>query len=286
MYEPDDTTHQHTCEPITVPARTDEVGVVRGYVRFAALGDSATSGLCDRAPGGWRGWATILTDSLRESHDLSFCNLAVPGATTTDVAEAQLAEAVAHRPHLSSLIVGLNDTMRSTWDVEQVRENLFRCADELTTAGSMLLTVRFHDHSRVLPLPKLLARPMSQRIADLNDIYDEIHQHHGSLRVDLSKLPEVYDRRFWSVDRLHPSELGHRFIANAFAGLCNDAGLPFGLPSLACDNNTPTRQEDLRWLLQEGVPWAGRRIRDLAPAMVTRLRQRRLIGAMELRIQS
>ena len=33
---------------------------VRDYVRFVALGDSASCGVGDPTPGGWRGWARIL----------------------------------------------------------------------------------------------------------------------------------------------------------------------------------------------------------------------------------
>ncbi|HSV40000.1 MAG TPA: SGNH/GDSL hydrolase family protein [Nocardioidaceae bacterium] len=277
MYESEGT-EQYTNESIVLPAHTDESGVVRGYVRFAALGDSATYGVGDRVEGGWRGWAKILTDSVRDTHDISFCNLSAPGATTTDVVETQLPDAVAHRPHVAALVVGLNDTMRSSWDIDEVRENLFRCADELTLAGALLMTVRFHDHSRVLPLPKVLAGPMSKRIAALNEVYDEIHQHHGSLRVNLTNVPEIYRRDFWSVDRLHPSELGHRVLARTFAGMLNDAGLDFTAPELSCDGTRASRREDLRWLVKEGAPWVGRRARDLAPAAINQLRQRLAAG--------
>jgi len=51
---------------------------------------------------------------------------------------------------------------------------------------------------------------MRRRIEVLNIIYDEVHHLYGGLCVDLAAHPGVYDRKFWSVDRLHPSELGHR----------------------------------------------------------------------------
>src|SRR2546429_304471 len=38
--------------------------------------------------------------------------------------------------------------------------------------------------------------------------------------------PETYDRRMWSVDRLHPSERGHRPIAGAYHQLLAAAGCP------------------------------------------------------------
>src|SRR3954471_16104646 len=78
----------------------------RGYIRFAALGDSATYGLGDMDPTGtWRGWARHLAAAIGQDHDVSFCNLAVTGSTVADVRRDQLEDALEHRPHLASLIV-------------------------------------------------------------------------------------------------------------------------------------------------------------------------------------
>ncbi len=242
------------------PDNTD----ARAYVRFAALGDSATYGIGDPVDGGWRGWARILADAIAAQHDLSFCNLSVPGATADRVCLDQLDRALEHTPQIASLIVGLNDTMRSTWDPEQVHTDLLQCADELSHRGALLLTARFHDHSRVFRLPRTLARPMARRIEALNAAYDEIHSTYGSLQVDLAAEPQIYDRAFWSIDRLHPSELGHRVLASRFAALLNEQGLPFDLPSLSC-TGTPTKMSHAKWLATEVAPWVGRRARDLAP---------------------
>lgn len=40
-----------------------------------------------------------------------------------------------------------------------------------------------------------------------------------TVHVDLGALPGTYDRRMWSVDRLHPSERGHRLLARCFAAV-------------------------------------------------------------------
>jgi lysophospholipase L1-like esterase len=249
----------------TAGAQIRQVADERSYVRFAALGDSATYGLGDQVGETWRGWARILADAIGEEHDVSFCNLAVPGATAADVRRHQLADAIAHRPLVVSLIVGLNDTMRSTWDPEQLRADLFHCADQLAAQGVILLTARFHDHSRVFGLPKLLGRPMARRIETLNAIYDEIHEKYDGLRVDLSAHPDVYVRSFWSVDRLHPSELGHRMIAREFAAQLNELGLSFSLPSAACTGEAPSLLRDAAWLVTRATPWLGRRARDFGP---------------------
>lgn len=264
MYESHDTPG-HTERAIALPARRDESGVLRAYVRIAALGDSATYGLGDRVGGAWRGWAALLHQAIAASHDVSFCNLAQPGATALDVRREQAQDAALHRPHLASLVVGLNDTMRSSWDDYLVTQDLLGTARRLDDAGAVLLTVRFHDHGALLPLPGALRRSLTRRIEVLNAAYDEIRATYGGLQVDLSAAPEALQRDFWSVDRLHPSERGHRFLAHRFATLLNEAGLEFRPPSPTCSAARPTRREDLRWLVTEGGPWVGRRVKDLGP---------------------
>ena len=113
---------------------------MQGYVRFAALGDSTTAGIGDRTPSGWRGWARLLADALATRYDVSFCNVALPGSTAHDVRERQLREAVAHRPDLASVVVGVNDTMRSTWDPVRFRADLLGISGALSGAGAKLLT--------------------------------------------------------------------------------------------------------------------------------------------------
>ncbi len=236
------------------------------YVRFAALGDSTTVGVGDPVPGGWRGWARLLAEALASSYDVSFCNLARSGATSAEVRETQLDEAVAHRPDLASLVVGVNDTMRSTWDPARVRDDLLACADALHGTGALLLTARFHDHSAVFGLPAVLRRPLARRIEEVNAAYDEVHAAYGGIRLDLSERPEVRARVFWSVDRLHPSELGHRALARCYAERLVAAGFAFEPPSTERDGGyVPSWRSDVAWMMTEGAPWMGRRARDLGP---------------------
>lgn len=251
--------------------------MTRSYLRFAALGDSTTVGIGDPVPdergrarnrlqGSWRGWARHLADALASSYDVSFCNLAVSGATASTLRADQLADAVAHRPDVASVMVGINEALRSSWDVARVRDDLEAVAGQLTMAGATLMTVRFHDHGEVLGLPLFVRRGLSARIAALNAIYDDLHATFGGIRLDLRGRPELYLRECWSIDRFHPSEIGHRRLAHAFAEVMVEAGYDFTLPSLTpAGGFPPSWQRDVGWLAAEGVPWIGRRVRDLGP---------------------
>jgi lysophospholipase L1-like esterase len=233
-------------------------------VRFAALGDSTTVGIGDPVPSGWRGWARLLADSI--GHDTSFRNLAVSGATASDVRRTQLAHAVDHRPTIASLVVGVNDTMRSTWDVHRLRDDVLTCAEALHDAGAVLMTVRFHDHGAIFGLPAVLRRPLWRRIEQVNAVYDEVGRTFGGVRVDLAGQPEITGREFWSVDRLHPSELGHRTLAQAFGGQLAMRGMDVTVTPVRPEGGVvPTRWSDLRWMISQGGPWVGRRARDLGP---------------------
>ena len=236
------------------------------YLRFASLGDNATVGLGDPVPGGWRGWSRLLAEALATRYDVSYCNLAAVGATSGDVVRTQLDAAVAHRPDLASLVVGINDTMRAGWEPARLRHELMTCAEALTDAGATLLTARFHDHGAVFGLPGVLRRPLHTRIQVVNEAYDEVQATYGGHRVDLAARPDVLERGFWAVDRLHPSELGHRALARAYAELLISAGLDFEPPALEPSGGEPLGwRQDVAWIVRQGGPWVGRRARDLGP---------------------
>lgn len=224
-----------------------------------------TVGVGDPVPLGWRGWSRILAESLGTGYDVSYCNTAVTGATVGSALETQLADAVAHQPDVVSLVVGLNDTMRSTWDPIRLRDELMTCAEALRATGALLLTARFHDHGAVFGLPGVLRRPLFNRVLAVNAAYDEVHARFGGLRLDLAAHPAATDRTYWSVDRLHPSERGHRALAAAFAELLVRDGYDFELPSLEPTGPPARWHEDMAWMVQQGAPWVGRRAKDLGP---------------------
>ena len=246
-----------------------------------ALGDSTTVGVGDPMNGssttdlsgagarpgeGWRGWASLLADALGSSHRVTFSNLATSGATAQSVVTEQIPALGTGPIDLASLIVGVNDTMKSTFDQDRIRDCLQQCAEHLTSRGAVLLTVRFHDHGQVFGLPAWLRRPLWQRIEQVNNVYDELYEKFGGIRIDMADYPEVYRRDFWSVDRLHPGERGHRRLARAFADELLGRGLRIAVPpDLDCAGQAPSKWADAVWMVREGVPWLGRRAGDLTP---------------------
>jgi lysophospholipase L1-like esterase len=235
--------------------------------RFVALGDSITAGFGDPVPGGWRGWAALLAEYLHP--EAAFHNLAVSGALTSDVVGTQLPAALRLRPDIASVIVGVNDTLRKTFDVEAVAGALSDTVGQLRAAGTVVLTVRLPDPGRMLGLPTSLAKPLARRIRAVNAVADTVAARYATLHFDAAEHPYTYERSMWSVDRLHPSERGHRLLAAGFASLLADSGVPLRAgPSTDPTSPEPTRGAQLRWMATRGTRWVLARSTDLVPYLV------------------
>jgi len=103
----------------------------------------------------------------------------------------------------------------------------------------------------------------------VNAAVDEVARRHGTLHLDAARDPATYERRYWSVDRLHPNERGHRLIACRFHALLAASGYPVGPgPDPEPSTPPPTRLAEIGWMATKGTAWLVRRSRDLVPALV------------------
>ncbi len=227
---------------------------------FVALGDSMTLGMGDpMLDGSWRGWAAILAPAV----DLRLTNLAVSGALTADVELEQLPRALELRPDLAAVVVGVNDTLRHSFDATKVGSSLAHTVGALSAAGATVLTMRLPDPGRMFGLPAVLARPLARRIRAVNAVADRISVRFRTLHLDISNHPATYDSRMWSVDRLHPSERGHRLLAYSYACMLGVA--PERRPCLEPSSPPPTKRQQLGWMATKGTRWVYDRSRDLVP---------------------
>lgn len=238
---------------------------------FAALGDSITLGVGDpiRTPGQritWRGWAALLAEGLREP---ALHILAGNGALAADIEHDQLPQALELRPDLASVVFGVNDTLRSNFDPDRIGAAAMRTVGALRAGGAEVLTMRLPDPGRMLGLPGVLARPLARRAHQVNAVMDVVAERFGTVHFDAATCAEVYDPRMWAVDRLHPSERGHRLIARSFHGQLAAAGFPVGTaPGREPQNPPPSRIAELAWMSTKGTAWVVRRSTDLVPSLV------------------
>ncbi|MEU3284564.1 SGNH/GDSL hydrolase family protein [Streptomyces longwoodensis] len=241
-------------------------------VRFVALGDSLTEGVGDPTGDGWRGWAALLADGLGAgpATPVRFTNLAVSGAQTRDVLERQLPAALGLRPEVAAVVVGVNDTLRRTFDIHAVAARLDRVYGALAGQGAVLLTACLPDPGGVLGLPGALARPLARRQQAVNTVVHALSERYDAVHLHAAEGAWVTDRALWSADRLHPGERGHRHLALRFHALLAEAGLAHGAaPSAEPEFPVPTRSASLRWLATAGTGWVVRRCTDLLPNLLT-----------------
>ena len=239
---------------------------------FTALGDSITVGVGDPVrPAGppgraWRGWAALLAESLREP-ELHI--LAANGACAGDIVRDQLPRALQLRPDVASVVLGVNDTLRAGFDLDRIGASAAHTVGALRAAGADVLTMRLPDPGRMLRLPDPLARPLARRARAINSVMDAIAAQFGTLHFDAAGAAETYEKRMWAVDRLHPSERGHRHIARCFHDLPAAAGRPVGLPpDPEPANRPPAPLAHWGWLATKGTAWIMRRSTDLVPYLL------------------
>jgi lysophospholipase L1-like esterase len=256
--------------PFPEPSRPALAAVpaLRQARRLVVLGDSTAVGLGDPLPGrgGWRGVGPLVAAALGVGAD-GYLNPSFTGARMRCVLTKQLPAAVAHRPDVALLVAGMNDTLRPDFDAGVIATDLTEVVRRLGEVGTTVIPVRFHDHSKVFRLPPALKRALSARVAELNAAIDEVVAREGVPCLDLDRLPGAYDLTSWSVDRLHPSELGHRMLADGFTGLLAGAGFDVPEPvSLTCAGGVePSTTGHVGWLVLKGVPWLWRRGREFLP---------------------
>lgn len=252
----------------------DPVVVPRTVSTLAVLGDSIGVGVGDPAiGGGWRGFAPLLAEAIG---DIDLVNVSVNGARLAGLRAKQLPAAVAARPDAAVVVAGMNDTLRSDYSTRRIRADLDVVVSTLTGMGTLVVLVRYHDHGRVFRLPGALHRALTRRINGINAVIDEIALRYGAGVVDLDALPGTYTPGAWSVDRLHPSEWGHRMLARAIADRLAAAGaiIP-GEVSQLCGGSKPiSRFDHVAWLIIKGIPWLWRRGFDLVPYALDALFER------------
>ncbi|WP_197320684.1 SGNH/GDSL hydrolase family protein [Saccharomonospora sp. NB11] len=234
-----------------------------GQTRYVAIGDSQTEGVGDPdGTGGWRGFADRLAQQLATlTPELHYANLAVRGKLARQVRDEQLDAALSLRPHLVTVVAGMNDLIRPSFSATAVGACLDEMFSALTASGARVATLTFPDLPRLSPL----LHPLRHRVLDLNASIRTSAARHGVALVDTFGYSVTTDPRLWCPDRIHANPVGHARIAAAFA---EALGLPGSDDSWSRPLPTPGSRSavrrvasDVRWLATFVGPWAYRRLR-------------------------
>ena len=123
---------------------------------------------------------------------VEFSNLAISGALVRDVAAEQLPQAMSLAPAAASLLVGMNDTLRGTFDLAGIAVGLEQIVCGLQQAGSLVLTASLPDPGLLLRIPGSLRRPLARRAHAINAVLSELARHYEVVHIDLTAHPAVF----------------------------------------------------------------------------------------------
>ena len=187
---------------------------------YVAIGDSFTAGTGCAAGDAW---PDHLAEALRQRNpSLELRNLAGNGATSSDVLGEQVPEVLELEPDLVTVVCGGNDVLRSTRpDVDGYEDRLELILGRLRSANPLLriATATAPEQWDFLSLgPRTRAR-VEDGLATLNRITREVARRHSVPWLEVAGHPGLADPANYSSDGLHPSAVGHRRTARAFAEL-------------------------------------------------------------------
>jgi acyl-CoA thioesterase I len=181
---------------------------------YSALGDSTGVGVGARQ-GGYPARLLARINELRPGSKLT--NVCVSGATTTDVLNSQIEPALAARPTLITLGIGIND-VGSGMDVKTFARNYEAIIKRINVAKASIVVTNIPDLSYAPVVAPENRREYTGRIMLFNERIAEIASRHNLLVVDAFKVTgEIIPSHpeFFSDDGFHPSDKGYEYWAEA-----------------------------------------------------------------------
>ena len=230
------------------------------WSRFVAVGDSFTEGLEDPGTDGrHRGWADQLAEQLGAINpDFHYANLAIRGRRVPAIVSEQVPAAIALEPDLLSIAAGVNDAMRTSWDLPATAELMEDAVRDAKAHGTDVLLVSFGNPSR----RSASLRTITRRLAEYREILLAIAHDQQCYMLDFWPETAFDDPRFWAEDRLHLNASGHE---RAAAAALEVLGLGDGSWRAPLEPTDPlSRAQALRgharWTGKHLAPWIGRRV--------------------------
>lgn len=239
------------------------------------LGDSFTEGVHDdlRPDGRFIGWSDrvargLAADSVPDT--VRYANLAVRGKLLDQIVEIQVPAALALDPDIVTIHAGANDVLRPSTDIEALIERYDTAIGNLVAPTRTI--VMFTSIGRAGGTGKL-ANTLAERFGRYNAGIRAISQRHGTLLVDLERIPVLSDRRVWHEDRLHLNAAGHRRVAAATLDVLGvqDPAILGGPVGWWAEPLPPDTQgglgkagSDATWVVKHLAPWVVRRLRGVS----------------------
>ncbi len=188
-----------------------------GRLRLVVLGDSIAYGTGARQVAETVG-PRLAQDLRREGYDVDVRVLAVPGATSRDLA-AQVGRAIPLNPDLTLIVIGANDLTRLV-PPAQAAADLGRAVRDLRAAGATVVVAPAPDFSDFPAVPPAFRPIVHQACLQLQREQAAATEREGGTVAPVSaELARAFaaDPALYSADRFHPSSAGYRRIADLLA---------------------------------------------------------------------
>ncbi len=199
--------------------------------RYMALGDSLAAGY--GAVPATQGYVYLLYQSMvfDSIHRTLFCNVGVPGATSLDVLEHQVPQAVdKFRPTVITVSVGGNDLLSILNGVElrramaSFRANLVQIFQRLRTGlpeakiyiNNLYSIAEIPESQAVIPVfNRIISRAAKPFDVPVADVYGAFRGREGLLLIEHNGAPR---------DEVHPTNAGYHVMAQAYKKIIRRGG--------------------------------------------------------------
>jgi lysophospholipase L1-like esterase len=199
-------------DPHCLPTdRALELLAAAPWRRLAVIGDSLAEGVGDPVPGypdlPWPERLRLLLADRDPA--LAYLNSGRRGLTSAQIAEEQLAGALAFAPDLACVLAGGNDTLSRTFDLARTTAGIDHLVGALSAAGAQPVLFTLMDFTYW----REGRSPLRVRLLDINEEIRRLAEQHGALLVDMARHPASRERDMYSRDGIHPSMRAHAVIA-------------------------------------------------------------------------
>ena len=180
-----------------------------GPIKYVALGDSTGVGV-GAAKGGYVSRLFRRMEKARPGSTLT--NLCVSGATSDDVRNNQLEQALKAKPTFVTLGIGINDIGHG-FSPEAFAENVDAVLRQLQSQTEARVVVsNIPDISTAPRIPELMRPEIKRLIVLFNQKLDEIARRYGATVVDIHQATReqlATHPEYFSSDGFHPSDIGY-----------------------------------------------------------------------------
>ena len=226
------------------------------------MGDSVSVGVGDcgtnfEGPG----WGMRIAEMIGAERIL---NIAANGTKVADFSSSQSQIASFFQPDLVIVSVGSNDILRANFDVNRILTELKESFERINQTGCIVLLLVPPDPLNSAPAPKFLREALSIRHKQLLEVFKMLEKI-SLVNLILITPEEIMQRKnLWHIDRMHPSPLGHQYLAMKSIGFL---GI-YPHKILDTEDSGRSLKHKLFWLLIAGSMWILKRSIDLIPSLI------------------